>query len=270
MPEIVVTVKNKMAVGDGSVIVCNNSDYVVRFALDSEWDALALRTMRIVYDSYSHTDIAFSGDTVALPTIIDRTSIGIGLYSGDIHTSTCAMFDCERSVMGQNSHAVAPPSSDVYNEIVEMINDGRLKGDKGADGTNGADGANGADGVTFTPSVDSAGNLSWTNDGGLSNPDTVNILVQTGERTETRIRTIPAQYSETGELIAEAYEETYTVTVPIMEAQNVEMTADEIAEMEAMQANTPAPSPTPEERLDVLEGTTDDIILMMADMIGGE
>ena len=150
MPEIVVTVKNKMAVGDGSVIVCNNSDYVVRFALDSEWDALALRTMRIVYDSYTHTDIAFSGDTVALPTIIDRTSIGIGLYSGDIHTSTCAMFDCERSVMGQNSHAVAPPSSDVYNEIVEMINDGRLKGDNGADGTNGADGAPGKDGSDAT------------------------------------------------------------------------------------------------------------------------
>ena len=97
-----------------------------------------------------------------------------------------------------------------------------------------------------------------------------NILIKTGERTETRIRTIPARYSEMGELIADAYEETYTVTVPIMEAQNVEMTADEIAEMEAMQANTPAPSPTPEERLDVLEGTTDDIILMMADMIGGE
>lgn len=139
MPEIVVTVKNKMAVGDGSVIVCNNSDYVVRFVLDSEWDALALRTMRIVYDSYTHTDIAFSGDTVALPAIIDRTSIGIGLYSGDIHTSTCAMFDCERSVMGKNSHAVAPPSSDVYNEIVEMINNGRLKGDKGSPGADGSD-----------------------------------------------------------------------------------------------------------------------------------
>lgn len=47
------------------------------------------------------------------------------------------------------------------------------------------------------------------------------------------------------------------------------MTPEEIAEMEAMQANTPAPSPTPEQRLDVLEGTTDDIILMMADLIGG-
>lgn len=198
MPEIVVTVKNKMAVGDGSVIVCNNSDYVVRFALDSEWDALALRTMRIVYDSYSHTDIAFSGDTVALPAIIDRTSIGIGLYSGDIHTSTCAMFDCERSVMGKNSHAVAPPSSDVYNEIVEMINDGRLKGDKGEDGTNGADGANGADGVTFTPSVDSAGNLSWTNDGGLSNPATVNIKGATGATGERGEQGIPGERGAQG------------------------------------------------------------------------
>ena len=96
-----------------------------------------------------------------------------------------------------------------------------------------------------------------------------NILIKTGERTETRIRTIPAQYNEMGELIAEAYDETYTVAVPIMEAQNVEMTAEEIAEMEAMRAQMPEPVPTPEQRLDVLEGTTDDIILMMADLIGG-
>lgn len=96
-----------------------------------------------------------------------------------------------------------------------------------------------------------------------------NILVKIGEREEQRTRLIPAEYSETGELIREAYEETYTVIVPIMQAQNVEMTPEEIAEMEAMQANTPTPSPTPEQRLDVLEGTTDDIILMMADLIGG-
>ena len=96
-----------------------------------------------------------------------------------------------------------------------------------------------------------------------------NIIVQVGERTETRIRTIPAQYNEMGELIADAYDETYTVTVPVMEPRNVEMTAEEISELEAMWANTPAPSPTPEQRLDVLENTTDDIILMMADLIGG-
>lgn len=48
----------------------------------------------------------------------------------------------------------------------------------GADGTNGTNGTNGIDGddgATFTPSVDAAGNLSWTNDGGLANPQAVNI-----------------------------------------------------------------------------------------------
>ena len=71
-----------------------------------------------------------------------------------------------------------------------------------------------------------------------------NILIKTGERTETRIRTIPAQYNEMGELIAEAYDETYTVTVPVMEPRNVEMTAEEVAELEAMQAAMPEPQPT--------------------------
>ena len=92
-----------------------------------------------------------------------------------------------------------------------------------------------------------------------------NILVKTGERTETRIRTIPAQYSEIGVLIADSYDETYTVTVPIMQAQNVEMTAEEIAEMERMVAEMPTPPPTVEQRLDVLEPTTDDLVEIIAE-----
>ena len=74
-----------------------------------------------------------------------------------------------------------------------------------------------------------------------------NVLIKTGERTETRIRTIPAQYNEMGELIAEAYDETYTVTVPVMEPRNVDMTPEEIAELEAMQAAMPEPQPTLED-----------------------
>ena len=57
----------------------------------------------------------------------------------------------------------------------------------------------------------------------------------------------------------------------------MEMTAEEIAEMEKAQAEMPEPEPTPEERLesveqrtDALESTTDDMILLMADLIGGE
>ena len=58
------------------------------------------------------------------------------------------------------------------------------RGKDGTNGQNGSDGVNGADGkngVTFTPSVDPDGNLSWTNDGDLENPETVNIKGPAGE-----------------------------------------------------------------------------------------
>ena len=55
-----------------------------------------------------------------------------------------------------------------------------------------------------------------------------------------------------------------------------DMAPEEIAELERLQAEMPEPEPTPEERLDtveqrtdVLESTTDDMILLMADLIGG-
>lgn len=67
------------------------------------------------------------------------------------------------------------------------------KGDKGDPGEQGPAGAtgepgpvgpsgpSGADGVTFTPHVSDDGVLSWTNDGGLPNPDPVSIMGPAGE-----------------------------------------------------------------------------------------
>ena len=96
-----------------------------------------------------------------------------------------------------------------------------------------------------------------------------NVLVKVGERTEIRERIVPAVYGEGGELLTPESVEQYTVTVPVMEARNVEMSAEEIAEFERQQAELPEPEPSPEERLDALETTTDDMILLMADLIGG-
>lgn len=44
----------------------------------------------------------------------------------------------------------------------------------------GSIGPSGKNGATFTPAVDSNGNLSWTNDGNLANPASVNIKGQQG------------------------------------------------------------------------------------------
>lgn len=55
-------------------------------------------------------------------------------------------------------------------------------GANGKDGTGGSGGSgSGENGATFTPYVDSDGNLSWSNDKGLANPDTVNIKGNPGK-----------------------------------------------------------------------------------------
>ena len=48
-------------------------------------------------------------------------------------------------------------------------------------GPQGEQGEDGTDGVTFTPTVSSAGVISWTNDGGLPNPESVNIKGPAGQ-----------------------------------------------------------------------------------------
>ena len=61
-------------------------------------------------------------------------------------------------------------------------------------GQPGKQGKQGNTGVTFTPHVDEQGNLSWTNDGGLENPKTVNIKGPKGENS-----TVPGPKGEKGD-----------------------------------------------------------------------
>lgn len=103
-----------------------------------------------------------------------------------------------------------------------------------------------------------------------------NVLVKVGERTEIRERIIPAVYDENGEIVTVETVETHEITVPIMEAHTMDMTQEEIEETERLQVEMPRPDPTPEERLEniehrtiALESTTDDMILLMAELIGG-
>ena len=92
---------------------------------------------------------------------------------------------------------------------------------------------------------------------------------QISTRTEQRIIQHATEYDDDGNIIAEAWDETVEVQVPVMGMVYRDATPDEISEFERQQAETPPPEPTPEERLDALETTTDDMILLMADLIGG-
>ena len=88
-----------------------------------------------------------------------------------------------------------------YEEIQEKVNNGDFNGKDGTNGIDGKDGINGIDGengATFTPSVSSDGDLSWSNDKGLPNPATMNIKGPQGNQGIQGIPGAPGAQGEPG------------------------------------------------------------------------
>ena len=73
-----------------------------------------------------------------------------------------------------NPDNVAPTDGTINDEFWQVL---ALRGAKGEAGK---DGEKGADGVTFTPSIDANGVLSFTNNGGLENPEPIDIKGDNG------------------------------------------------------------------------------------------
>ena len=74
-------------------------------------------------------------------------------------------------------------------------------------------GRDGKDGATFTPSVSEAGVLSWTNNGGLDNPDPVSIKGERGEQGEQGEQGIPGLKGDPGISPSAKVEQTETGAV---------------------------------------------------------
>lgn len=85
-------------------------------------------------------------------------------------TPTLAAGDVETLEPGQPATASVTGEGPAY-----QINLGIPQGKTGETGAQGVQGKIGPRGYTFTPAVDDAGNLSWTNNGGLPNPEKINI-----------------------------------------------------------------------------------------------
>lgn len=127
MPEMNITVRNKIATKtDNVVYVCDNSDYVINFEFDSEWDAYDTKTARFDYDG-KHTDVVFVGNQCNVPIITNTYAFHVGVFGGDLHTTTAARVPCRKSILSA-AGAPADPTPDVYDQIMEII-----KGLGGAD-----------------------------------------------------------------------------------------------------------------------------------------
>lgn len=95
-----ITVTNKVATylqRDGA-IVCGNSDYSVKFTFDSEWDGIANKVARFVWNG-KYFDVEFTGDECAVPVITNADKVSVGVYAGALKTTTPASIPCEKSIL---------------------------------------------------------------------------------------------------------------------------------------------------------------------------
>ena len=145
-------------------------------------------TLKSNYDTaYTHSQtshITTDNVNTAVASYIDEHKAELKGDKGDIGengkdgiTPTLSIGTINTGNAGTNANITMGGTAPNY-----ILNFTIPRGDKGDVGENGKDGSNGKDGATFTPSVDLEGNLSWTNNGGLTNPTTVNIKGNDGAK----------------------------------------------------------------------------------------
>lgn len=124
MIDVKINITNKIANAIGTpFIVCGNSDYTVTFTFDAEWGAYQEKTARFFFVAdgiEQYIDVLFSGNTCNAPVLPNIEKVLIGVYTGNLRTTTGAEVRCKRSILFGGKVHEPPTTEDVYNEILEI------------------------------------------------------------------------------------------------------------------------------------------------------
>jgi len=121
---ISISVTNRIArISGPQQIICGNSDYVAVFTFDAEWNDYADKTARFQYfrdGKFEYVDVTFTGSSCAMPVLTDIDRVEIGVFSGEIRTTTPAVVPCCRCVTDIPAIGYEMPD-DPYNDIMDMV-----------------------------------------------------------------------------------------------------------------------------------------------------
>lgn len=99
-------------------VVCGNSDYEVVFEFDKEWGEHSIKTARFRTNG-EYTDVVFEGNICNMPIISNAKIVWIGVFAGELSTSTPAIVHCKPSIL-DGEGVPAPPRENVYSQILDM------------------------------------------------------------------------------------------------------------------------------------------------------
>lgn len=111
-------------------IVCGNSNYEIAFQFDEEWQEYNEKTAIFICDGETLPPVVFQGDKCPVPILTNTYILSVGVTAGDMHTTTDAIIKCRKSIRCKSKEP-KPPAPDVYAQIMQMINDGKIRGEKG-------------------------------------------------------------------------------------------------------------------------------------------
>lgn len=154
MKNLPITVEALRPVAEVKTIVCNNSDYMVVWDLDEDWDQAA-KTMRCTWPDGTYQDVVFTGTEAALPPCPAPGRVRIGLYAGNIHTTRPAELVAFPSILSDGGSPAAP-GVDVYAQLLDLLEGDKVKGEKGDTGPEGPQGPQGPAGSDATVPIATA------------------------------------------------------------------------------------------------------------------
>ena len=129
----VVSVKSKQAKNLSKIpYVCGNTDYGVAFDFDEDWDQYPIKTARFVAADGKVYEQTVTDDRCTFPQIMDTFRVELGVYAGDLVTTTPAVVECLRSIRSGTGDTPEVPEPDRYDAMMEAINADALRAEEAA------------------------------------------------------------------------------------------------------------------------------------------
>ena len=103
MEEINVVVADKIATVSGTpLIICDNSDYTIKFTFDTEWAKADNKIARFSFLKNGlnrYIDVPIENDACNVPILSDIEAVAVGAYAGNLRTTTGAEIRCKKSIL---------------------------------------------------------------------------------------------------------------------------------------------------------------------------
>ena len=172
MPLIKMTVVGQKLKQYNSVVLAEDSSDLLKMQFNfrsSDWAAAAPKTINFIgADVVMPVKMTESNSCYVPKEVIKAPGFGVSVFGGNMATNVVTIPVINNEYSGDDSDVISVTNCEVNadGDLIVTLSDETVIN---------AGHVTGADGVTFTPSIDEQKILSWTNDGGLDNPEPIDL-----------------------------------------------------------------------------------------------